>query len=101
MPSPPSLVEISFETVLVNIQRIPSEALETLPEQFVTELFEGVLARGMLNEPIFDTFELVAKTNERLDERIPHTQHQASASFTRENDQGMAETLTTVGTGNG
>ena len=70
MPSPPSLVEISFETVLVNIQRIPSEALETLPEQFVTELFEGVLARGMLNEPIFDTFELVAKTNERLDERI-------------------------------
>tara|TARA_B100000768_G_scaffold179700_1_gene197959 strand:- start:278 stop:556 length:279 start_codon:yes stop_codon:yes gene_type:complete len=70
MPSPPSLVEISFETLLVNIQRIPSEALETLPEQFVTELFEGVLARGMLNEPIFDTFELVAKTNERLDERI-------------------------------
>ena len=34
-----------------------------MPEQFVTELFEGVLARGMLNEPIFDTFELVAKTN--------------------------------------
>ena len=28
------------------------------------------MARGMLNEPIFDTFELVAKTNERLDERI-------------------------------
>ena len=61
MPSPPSLVEISFETVLVNIQRIPSEALETLPEQFVTELFEGVLARGMLNEPIFDTFEFTSQ----------------------------------------
>ena len=49
MPSPPSLVEISFETVLVNIQRIPSEALVGLPDAFILALFEGILARGMLN----------------------------------------------------
>ena len=72
MPSPPSLVEISFETVLVNIQRIPSEALVGLPEDFILALFEGILARGMLNEAIFDTFEDVAQRggNGRLEERI-------------------------------
>ena len=72
MPSPPSLVEISFETVLVNIQRIPSEALVGLPDDFILALFEGILARGMLNEAIFDTFEEVAQRggNGRLEERI-------------------------------
>ena len=53
-------------------QRNPSEALVGLPEDFILALFEGILARGMLNEAIFDTFEEVAQRggNGRLEERI-------------------------------
>ena len=46
MPTPPSLVELSFETLLANVASLSGEALASLPEHLQISLFEGVLAKG-------------------------------------------------------
>ena len=70
MPTPPSLVELSFETLLPNVASLSGEALASLPEHLQISLFEGVLARGMLNEHILDAFHRAARDNDALARRI-------------------------------
>lgn len=70
MPTPPSLVELSFETLLANVASLSGEALASLPEHLQISLFEGVLARGMLNEHILDAFHRAARDNDALARRI-------------------------------
>ena len=70
MPTPPSLVELSFGTLLANVASLSGEALASLPEHLQISLFEGVLARGMLNEHILDAFHRAARDNDALARRI-------------------------------
>mmetsp|Transcript_34879 Transcript_34879/g.110184 ORF Transcript_34879/g.110184 Transcript_34879/m.110184 type:complete len:103 (+) Transcript_34879:50-358(+) len=63
---PLSLLELSFSTVLENVQHVAS--FGHLPEEICCGLFEATLARGKLTEPILDVFVLTG--HERLLERI-------------------------------
>jgi hypothetical protein len=51
---PPTLLELSFQVVLARMSIHPpsAAAMSSLPEHVVLELFEGVMAKGMLNEQI-------------------------------------------------
>ena len=70
MPTPPSLVELSFETLLANVASLSGEALASLPEHLQISLFEGVLAKGKLDEHILAAFHRAARDNDALARRI-------------------------------
>ena len=66
----PTLMSLSFEVVLANVSALSGDALATLPEHVQLGLFEGVLARGALNESILEVFVHAAATAATLAQRI-------------------------------
>lgn len=68
----PSLMELSFDVLLANVATLSSDAVAALPEHVQLALFEGVLARGMLNESLLDVFTEAARSSSSspLEQRI-------------------------------
>ena len=60
MPTPPSLQALSFDALLANVVSMTGEHVSALPEHVQLELFEGVLARGALNETVLGIFQEAA-----------------------------------------
>ena len=61
MPFVPSLVELSFQVLLTNVNKLSSDAVAALPEHVQLGLFDGVLGLGKLNEALLDTFMEAAR----------------------------------------
>ena len=70
MPTPPSLQELSFASLLGNVNYLTGAHVSSLPEHVQLELFEGVLARGALNEKVLRTFQEAARACPTLAARI-------------------------------
>jgi len=70
MPTPPSLQELSFDAVLTHVSSLTGDHVSSLPEHFQLELFEGVLARGALNENVLCIFQEAARKCAPLATRI-------------------------------
>lgn len=70
MPTPPSLQELSFASLLGNVNSLTGAHVSSLPEHVQLELFEGVLARGALNEKVLRTFQEAARACPTLAARI-------------------------------
>ena len=84
MPTPPSLVELSFETLLANVASLSGEALASLPEHLQISLFRGVLAKGKLDEHILVAFHRAARDNgPRAENREPEPQTAPTATSER------------------
>ena len=63
MPFVPSLVELSFQVLLTNVNKLSSDAVAALPEHVQLGLFDGVLGRGKLNEHQAATTETTRDSN--------------------------------------
>ena len=85
MPTPPSLVELSFETLLANVASLSGEALASLPEHLQISLFEGVLAKGKLDEHILAAFHRARarQRRPRAENREPEPQTAPTATSER------------------
>ena len=70
MQQPPPLLELSLCCILDHVSKISFKFLDALPDHLLLELFEGVLARGKLNERLLDQFQAVARKSEVLAQRI-------------------------------
>jgi hypothetical protein len=70
MPTPPSLQALSFDALLANVSSMTGEHVSALPEHVQLELFEGVLARGALNETVLGIFQEAARKCAPLAARI-------------------------------
>ena len=70
MPTPPSLQALSFDALLANVVSMTGEHVSALPEHVQLELFEGVLARGALNETVLGIFQEAARKCAPLAARI-------------------------------
>ena len=70
MPTPPSLQALSFDALLANVSSMMGEHVSALPEHVQLELFEGVLARGALNETVLGIFQEAARKCAPLAARI-------------------------------
>ena len=70
MATLPSLQALSFDALLTNVASMTGEHVSALPEHVQLELFEGVLARGALNETVLDIFQQAARKCAPLAARI-------------------------------
>lgn len=70
MPTPPSLQELSFQSLLANVGSLTSAHVSSLPEHVQLTLFDGVLAKGALNENVLRVFQQAARTCAPLFARI-------------------------------
>lgn len=69
----PSLLQLSFGVLLANVSTLSGDAISSLPEHVQLGLFDGVLARGMLNEALLDVFVEAARCSSApstLEQRI-------------------------------